>query len=43
MIKRLLALVALMFAASSGAALAAPPSLELPNACVIGQTCEVQS
>lgn len=43
MIKRLLALVALMFAASSGAALAAPPSLELPIACVIGQTCEVQS
>ena len=43
MIKRLLALAALMFAASSGAASAAPPSLDLPIACVLGQTCEVQS
>jgi len=43
MIKRLLALAALMFAASSGAAIAAPPSLDLPIACVLGQTCEVQS
>ena len=43
MIKRLLGLAALMFAASTGAASAAPPSLELPIACVIGQTCEVQN
>ncbi len=43
MIKRLLALAALMFTASTGVALAAPPSLDLPIACVVGQTCEVQS
>jgi hypothetical protein len=45
MMKRILALAALAFVvlASAGAAQAAPPSLDLPIACVIGQTCEVQS
>ena len=45
MMKQILALAGLMFIvlASPGAAQAAPPSLDLPIACVIGQTCEVQS
>ncbi len=44
MIKRILALAALFVAlASPSMARAAPPSLDLPIACVIGQTCEVQS
>ena len=43
--KWLLTLAALMTAAlaGSGGAQAAPPSLDLPIACTIGQTCEVQS
>ncbi len=43
--KPLLILAALLTGvlASTGAARAAPPSLDLPIACVIGQTCEVQS
>jgi hypothetical protein len=45
MIKPLLILTAVAAGAlaSSGEARAAPPSLGLPIACVIGQTCEVQS
>ncbi len=43
--KLVLALAALMVVAlaSPGGAQAAPPRLDLPIACVIGQTCEVQS
>jgi hypothetical protein len=37
------AALVLSFLALAGAAEAAPPSLDLPIACVIGQTCEVQS
>jgi hypothetical protein len=45
MMKRILAVAAPLFVvlAVAGVAQAAPPSLDLPIACVIGQTCEVQS
>jgi hypothetical protein len=45
MMKWVLAVLAsaVVVVASASAAQAAPPSLSLPIACVIGQTCEVQS